>query len=79
MRHKTKPDEPTEVDLPRIITPMLDMSFQLLAFFIIMFHPSALEGQMALNLPAAGEAKAKDASRSIRPRRRMRTSSCRRN
>jgi biopolymer transport protein ExbD len=37
---------------------MLDMAFQLLAFFIIMYRPSALEGQIALSLPAAGEAKA---------------------
>ncbi len=38
-----------DVDLP--ITPMLDMAFQLLTFFIFTFHPSAVEGQMALTLP----------------------------
>lgn len=38
-----------EPDLP--ITPMLDMSFQLLSFFIMTFHPSPTEGQIALTLP----------------------------
>jgi len=38
-----------EADLP--ITPMLDMSFQLLSFFIMTFHPSPTEGQIALALP----------------------------
>lgn len=34
------------------ITPMLDMSFQLLFFFIATFHlPTGMEGQMALTLP----------------------------
>jgi biopolymer transport protein ExbD len=38
-----------EPDLP--VTPMLDMSFQLLAFFIITFRPAPTEGQLALALP----------------------------
>ncbi len=38
-----------EPDLP--ITPMLDMSFQLLAFFILTFNPAPTEGQIALALP----------------------------
>lgn len=38
-----------EPDLP--ITPMLDMSFQLLAFFIITFRPAPTEGQLAMMLP----------------------------
>jgi biopolymer transport protein ExbD len=47
----------TEVELP--ITPMLDMAFQLLAFFVFTFNPSNLqEGAIDLNLPAVGEAKA---------------------
>jgi len=33
------------------ITPMLDMTFQLLFFFLVFFHPAALEGQMDLALP----------------------------
>src|SRR5215510_11013444 len=39
-----------EPDLP--ITPMLDMSFQLLAFFIMTFKPTPTEGQIPLALPA---------------------------
>jgi biopolymer transport protein ExbD len=38
------------VQLGLIITPMLDMSFQLLAFFIMTYHPSALEGHIDGNL-----------------------------
>src|SRR5262245_16512849 len=34
------------VQLSLIITPMLDMSFQILAFFIMTYHPSALEGHI---------------------------------
>jgi len=57
MSRRRKENEIPEVELP--ITPMLDMSFQLLAFFIMTFKPHTLEGQMEFNLPAAGEAKAK--------------------
>ena len=58
MRFRTlKRDAPLDIVLP--ITPMLDMSFQLLAFFILTFRPSnALEGQMDMALPRAGTAKA---------------------
>lgn len=38
------------VALGLIITPMLDMSFQLMAFFIMTYHPSALEGHIDGNL-----------------------------
>ncbi len=38
------------VQLGLIITPMLDMSFQLMAFFIMTYHPSALEGHIDGNL-----------------------------
>ena len=55
-KHKAEPS--LDVVLP--ITPMLDMAFQLLTFFILTYHPSALEGHMDLTLPASGEAKAKD-------------------
>jgi biopolymer transport protein ExbD len=40
------------------ITPMLDMAFQLLAFFIFTYHPSDLEGQMDLSLPSEQVAQA---------------------
>lgn len=43
------PSDLVEPDLP--ITPMLDMSFQLLAFFIFTFRPAPTEGQLALALP----------------------------
>jgi biopolymer transport protein ExbD len=33
------------------ITPMLDMTFQLLFFFLLNYHPQAQEGQMDLALP----------------------------
>lgn len=59
MRRKRNAEEGPGVELP--ITPMLDMAFQLLTFFIFTYHPSALEVQMELNLPSAGEARAKDA------------------
>ncbi len=34
------------VNLSIVITPMLDMAFQLMAFFIMTYHPSALEGHI---------------------------------
>ena len=39
-----------KVALP--ITPMLDMTFQLLFFFIMNFNPADLEGQMDMSLPS---------------------------
>ncbi len=39
-----------EPDLP--ITPMLDMAFQLLAFFITTFNPTPTEGHLDVGLPA---------------------------
>jgi biopolymer transport protein ExbD len=53
LRGKKKGDPPPEVVLP--ITPMLDMSFQLLAFFIMVYHPAAKEGQEEIVLPTAEE------------------------
>jgi biopolymer transport protein ExbD len=41
------------VDVTLPITPMLDMSFQLLSFFILTFHPRPAEGQLAVTLPAS--------------------------
>jgi biopolymer transport protein ExbD len=49
-RRKRNKDE--SVDVP--ITPMLDMAFQLLTFFILTYHPAPTEGQFLMNLlPAA--------------------------
>jgi biopolymer transport protein ExbD len=41
----------TEVELN--LAAMLDMAFQLLAFFILTFRPSPIEGQLSLHLPPA--------------------------
>src|ERR1700730_12908171 len=41
MGHKRKAQVSIEVEIP--ITPMLDMAFQLLVFFIFTYHPSAME------------------------------------
>jgi biopolymer transport protein ExbD len=51
MRGRNK-DQSLDLDTNKVITPMLDMAFQLLAFFIFTYHPSGLEGQMDLSLPA---------------------------
>jgi biopolymer transport protein ExbD len=49
-RKKKKADE--EISIP--ITPMLDMAFQLLTFFILTYRPMPTEGQFVMNLmPAA--------------------------
>jgi biopolymer transport protein ExbD len=59
MANKHRDTEPdVTVGLP--VVPMLDLSFQILFFFIITFNPSRAEGKMSMNLPASGEAKAKD-------------------
>src|SRR4051794_4592421 len=50
MRHRGTKEADSKVALP--ITPMLDMTFQLLFFFIINFHPADLEGQMDMALPS---------------------------
>ena len=45
-RHQAASGGGGGVQLGLIITPMLDMSFQILAFFIMTYHPSALEGHI---------------------------------
>jgi biopolymer transport protein ExbD len=47
--HQLQAGPASKVLMP--ITPMLDMTFQLLFFFLVFFHPAALEGQMDLALP----------------------------
>lgn len=44
------------------ITPMLDMAFQLLTFFILTYHPAPIEGQFAMNLLPAAPAIKMDAA-----------------
>jgi len=50
-RKRKRRVETPAVDVTLPITPMLDMSFQLLSFFILTFHPMPTEGQLAINLP----------------------------
>lgn len=58
MTTRRKTESGPEPNLP--VTPMLDMAFQLLAFFVMTYHPSDLEGQMELSLPSEAITKAKD-------------------
>ena|SRR5579872_3049156 len=46
-RKKKRPQEEVTLNL----AAMLDMAFQLLAFFILTFKPAPVEGQINLNLP----------------------------
>ena len=51
-RNRSKPSNPSKIVLP--ITPMLDMTFQLLFFFIVNFKgmsTAQIEGQMDMALP----------------------------
>ena len=54
-KHKAEPS----LDIVLPITPMLDLTFQLLFFFIVLFDPNTgmhkVEGQMDLMLPAAAD------------------------
>lgn len=50
MSRKKAGDAAPEVAIP--VTPMLDMAFQLLTFFIFTYHPSGMEGQMEMALPS---------------------------
>jgi biopolymer transport protein ExbD len=43
----------SKADVELNLASMLDMAFQLLAFFILTFRPSPIEGQLSLHLPAA--------------------------
>lgn len=58
MTTRRKSEAGPEPNLP--VTPMLDMAFQLLAFFVMTYHPSDLEGQMELSLPSEAITQAKD-------------------
>jgi biopolymer transport protein ExbD len=43
----------SKADIELNLASMLDMAFQLLAFFILTFRPSPIEGQLSLHLPPA--------------------------
>ena len=53
----------TEVEIP--ITPMLDMAFQLLTFFVLTYRPAPTEGQFAMNLLPAQPATKMEAQASV--------------
>jgi biopolymer transport protein ExbD len=53
LRRKFKRNE-EDVEIP--VTPMLDMAFQLLTFFILTYHPMPTEGQFVMNLLPASPA-----------------------
>lgn len=55
---RLRPLESSEVNTTAVITPFLDMTFQLLFFFMMNYHPADLEGQMELSLPQKAEARA---------------------
>jgi biopolymer transport protein ExbD len=56
MSARGKREASSKVSLP--ITPMLDMTFQLLFFFIVNFHPADMEGEMSMALPVDAEKQA---------------------
>ncbi|HLJ98081.1 MAG TPA: biopolymer transporter ExbD [Gemmataceae bacterium] len=58
MAGKRRIEASVDVEINKVITPMLDMAFQIFAFFIVIYHPSQLEGQLLLSLPDAAQAKA---------------------
>jgi biopolymer transport protein ExbD len=69
-RRRDKMGEAQGVDLGIIITPMLDMAFQLLAFFIMTYHPPAREAVVDGSLlppPAKAGKGTKDAKSSVDP------------
>ncbi|MBS0265344.1 MAG: biopolymer transporter ExbD [Planctomycetes bacterium] len=51
MRRKRKKRSGSQEEVTLNLAAMLDMAFQLLAFFILTFKPSPVEGQINLNLP----------------------------
>jgi biopolymer transport protein ExbD len=48
-RNSRRHRKPSNVDLN--LAAMLDMAFQLLAFFILTFRPAPIEGQLTMHLP----------------------------
>jgi biopolymer transport protein ExbD len=48
---RKKREKQMETDINRVVTPMLDMTFQILFYFVINFKPPIAEGQIDLNLP----------------------------
>ena len=71
-RRRTPTETPLEVRLP--ITPMLDMTFQLLFYFVIMFKPTPVEGQSPSICPGRKGPRQRNRPRSTRPTWRSRRS-----
>jgi biopolymer transport protein ExbD len=62
---RERKDQPgSTVDLP--VTPMLDMTFQLLFFFIVTFNPASAEGKLDFALPG-GSGASRDSSSTLPP------------
>jgi biopolymer transport protein ExbD len=59
--------EGVELSINSTITPMLDLAFQVLLFFILTYHPSQLEALMDMNLPDAGEKASADTPKESLP------------
>ncbi len=55
------------VNLSLIITPFLDMAFQILAFFIMTYHPSALEAHVPGLLAPPGSLKQSSTMNDVAP------------
>jgi biopolymer transport protein ExbD len=58
MALRTKVEEPEGVNLALFITPMLDMAFQLMAFFLVTFHPireGSIRGELLPPTEVAGK------------------------
>ena len=61
LRSQRYKDQSDGVQLNTVVTPMLDMSFQILFFFVFLYvlaPKELMEGKMDFNLPAHGERKA---------------------
>lgn len=50
-RKRKKPEQQITVALSAMVTPFLDMTFQLLFFFVATFKVMPTEGQLSINLP----------------------------
>jgi hypothetical protein len=67
-RSESGPEEFSSTSI--FITPMLDMSFQILAFFVFTFQPTPPEGEIPIGLTsgaAAGEQAAQDPKQTAAP------------
>jgi biopolymer transport protein ExbD len=66
-RYQRKARSHGEVELS--MTAMLDMAFQLLAFFILTFRPSAVEAQVSLRMPPPKVTEGQGGSLDLNPKK----------